>query len=258
MVDDYIEGKTNILKLIENALQESRQAIKLYTGTPVKIKETQFSDCRCIYIPDVSTNTSFFEEAYLDILTQFLYYLREFQLFFLKNNIYLRGGISYGFHYENENFIFSEALIKAFELESNIAIYPRFIFDRKLAKLIKDYYTLYKDYFVKFGLHKMILVDWDGIIFINPFTYSRSLFKLRINGKHPLIGEFLHENDLYEKLKLVDLTMIKPIIEDVERNIKKYELSNPYISLKYKWLYELIQWNIDPSISKINFKYFLE
>lgn len=258
MLYDYLSGNHDIKKTIERALKEAKLADELFKGVQVKLKNTQFSDCRCISIQDISNDYPNFEEVYLDILIYFLIYLREIQMFLLNNEIYIRGGVSCGCHYENGNFIFSKALIDAFELESKKAVYPRIIFDKKLADLIKDYYRLYKNYFIKFGLNKMFLVDWDGIIFINPFNYARSMDKVHTNGEHPLVGPFSDKNQLKRNLTEVDLLFMNHIQNNVTINLQKFEFTNYEIFKKYKWIHELIQWNKNPNTSKIKFEYFLE
>ena len=59
-----------------------------------------------------------------------------FQHSLLINGVLCRGGISYGKHYERSNFLFSEALIKAYRIESEQAGYPRIVIDSDLIDLL--------------------------------------------------------------------------------------------------------------------------
>lgn len=59
-----------------------------------------------------------------------------FQHSLLTQGVLCRGGLSFGKHYEQANFLFSEALIKAYLLESEQASYPRIIIDDDLIDLL--------------------------------------------------------------------------------------------------------------------------
>ena len=48
--------------------------------------------------------------------------LRDFQLELLESDVYIRGGLSLGFHFENQNMIFSQGLINSYDLESKKSI----------------------------------------------------------------------------------------------------------------------------------------
>jgi hypothetical protein len=55
----------------------------------------------------------------------------------LMHNIYVRGGVSLGFHFENENTIFSKGLLNAHSIETKRALYPRIVVDNELINKIK-------------------------------------------------------------------------------------------------------------------------
>jgi hypothetical protein len=67
---------------------------------------------------------------------QFTNQVITFQRSLLVDGILCRGGLSYGKHYEEANFIFSEALIKAYRIESERANYPRIVIDDDLMDLL--------------------------------------------------------------------------------------------------------------------------
>jgi hypothetical protein len=62
--------------------------------------------------------------------------LAEFQLFLALKNIFIRGGLSIGSHYQNENIIFSKGLIHAYLMEKEKAIFPRILIDNRLLKTL--------------------------------------------------------------------------------------------------------------------------
>ena len=115
MVKDYIEGKnTSILDTIKLALKCVESTvdtdIKFINKAPLDIKITfkQFSDCTSISFSHPSlhyleTNKDRFDHELVIALRA----LREFQIELLEADIYIRGGLSLGFHYENENILLS-------------------------------------------------------------------------------------------------------------------------------------------------------
>lgn len=82
-----------------------------------------------------------------------------FQVLALRYTFLTRGSIVIGDLYFDETFIYGKALTKAYELESNIAIYPRIIINDKNCS---DY--MYDDY-----IRSFITRDNSGICYINSF-----------------------------------------------------------------------------------------
>jgi hypothetical protein len=65
-------------------------------------------------------------------LIVFSSYIAIFQrVLLLEHNIFIRGAITEGNLYINEKYVYGSGLIRAHELESEIAIYPRIILDTK-------------------------------------------------------------------------------------------------------------------------------
>jgi hypothetical protein len=56
-------------------------------------------------------------------------------LWFAMDGLFLRGGIAVGRHFENERMIFSEGLVRAYELESTLARWPRTLVDESVEAL---------------------------------------------------------------------------------------------------------------------------
>lgn len=54
------------------------------------------------------------------------------------NNLLARGGISCGNFFKDERMIWGNALIQAYKLEGQIAIYPRIIVEPEIAEIIKS------------------------------------------------------------------------------------------------------------------------
>ena len=104
-----------ILKEIIFAMEEANRSIKEYSEVNKidLIKFKYFSDCISLSIPDFYGKPS---EAVM--LSNFITTLRAYSFYFIRRDLYIRGGASEGYHYEDENIIFSDGLIKAYYLES--------------------------------------------------------------------------------------------------------------------------------------------
>jgi len=70
---------------------------------------------------------------------QFLFFLKmiaKFQYNLFCKGIICRGGIAYGKHFAKEGFLFSAGLINAYNIEKEIARYPRIVVSNDLIELI--------------------------------------------------------------------------------------------------------------------------
>ena len=85
-------------------------------------------------------------------------------LFISKMGYTLRGGISYGNHYESERdrqfFIFSEAFNRAVQLEKDVAKMPRIVMDENAFKYLREIgYPNIDKYFYKDGQDGYFCLD---------------------------------------------------------------------------------------------------
>ena len=238
IVKDYVDKKTDSLDRIKCALKVATSIISVNEdNNSVNTKLKQFSDCTSVavnykYIPDLGDN----EEQFISLIRFLLIILSYFQIELLRSDLYIRGGLSLGFHYENDNMIFSDGLIKAYELESK-AMHPRIILDDEIANILKDLFKTHKDQMSRYGFDKLLVSDWDGLVFINPFDSNALL-----------------SDDKKQEAIIVDRKIILEILKNVENKIK---YKDEKIRRKYIWLKELINWNLDKNSSKIKFEYFL-
>jgi hypothetical protein len=91
----------------------------------VGAKVTQFSDSIILALPYNPAEFSAVVDR-VAILQQAL----------LQDGILSRGGLSYGKHYSDEEFIFSDALIRAYKIERDRALFPRVVVDDDLLDLL--------------------------------------------------------------------------------------------------------------------------
>lgn len=116
----------------------------------------------------------------------------------IGEGIFIRGGITYGDIFYNQDTIFGPAMIEAYDLESKEAIFPRLIVGQNFKKAFeKDFDTLAGSGFVK--------KDGNGIHFLNCF--------LLMEGK-----------DEIEDIRVL-----------IERNIRTFK-ENDHVLEKYCWI----------------------
>lgn len=113
---------------------------------------TQFSDSIVLSVPyDVSQFT-----AFVELIANYQYYL-------LENGLLCRGGISFGKHFQDGTFIFSEGLIKAYRIETSQARYPRVVVDTDIIDLLNGHEVFDSD---------NLLSDADGAKFLHYMRFK--------------------------------------------------------------------------------------
>lgn len=141
MVKSDCENKSDASKYFE-VLRE----INKETREIGECNITQFSDS-VIFALTLS------QENYLKMIK----ILAEYQMKLLYHSIICRGAIAYGKHYKEDDFMFSQALIEAYQLESKDAIYPRIVISENLLEYFKP---LVKDV-------PYLLREKDGFYFVD-------------------------------------------------------------------------------------------
>ena len=113
-----------------------------------------FSDCICTSAPP---NYFGYQWTMLN--------LASIQKSLLKHRILLRGAISIGRHYQSASLIFSEALVRAYQMESHIAMHPRIVLD---AQLVSRFMESLPDGEPREVMTNILLLrDSDNQVFIN-------------------------------------------------------------------------------------------
>lgn len=113
-----------------------------------------FSDCICTSAPP----------NYFGYLWTVLN-LASIQKSLLKHRILLRGAISLGRHYQSDSLIFSEALVRAYQMESHVAMHPRIVLD---ARLVSRFMESLPDGKAREVMTNILLLrDSDNQVFIN-------------------------------------------------------------------------------------------
>ncbi len=174
------EGKYEFFSKLRIALQEAliktfeftKNTFKNFKSLSSKFDEENFEER--LKLKTFSDNVFFSfdyspdDEIQLFLATFYIIYLSTyFQRIMLTHNLYVRGAITIGCNFVDDTMIFSGALIKAFEMEKERAIYPRIVVDKELAeKYVKIKNTLVPcDIFYP----NILVKDWSGTVFCNPF-----------------------------------------------------------------------------------------
>jgi len=71
-------------------------------------------------------------------LVELLFFIKKVFFSFLKHKIFIRGGLSFGQHFESTTLTYSMALANAYALESKDAVYPRIIIDKNIIEMSRD------------------------------------------------------------------------------------------------------------------------
>lgn len=128
-----------------------------------------------------------------------------YQRLMLGKGYFVRGGIAHGFNMVDKNFIFSNALIRAVEIEKE-TIYPRITIHKDLAAIL----IKYNNNPFSFLMKDFLIEDWTKQIFVNPF----------INVEEKTI----------EELKLLPVEILEPWISKIasDQNELSTKINNKY------------------------------
>ncbi|MES2764469.1 MAG: hypothetical protein V4642_01265 [Bacteroidota bacterium] len=235
IISDYDQNEySTALKILKKALEEaiskSVQRIEepntpgiwgvnpYYKNFKALIEYRMFSDCFCISLPYFNNPKDFAVQFGSLSLT-----IRIFQLLLLQKGILVRGGISFGSYYSDENMLFSGALVKAYNLESKHANFPRIIIDEEITdKLLKQ-----NPVFISLlGLKNALVKDtnYDDYAFLNSLNLDEGI-KLNLKEVTDNI------EDLYKELNVEhDYSSLLSVLKNFSQITPEFsaDLSTPF------------------------------
>ncbi|WP_444905075.1 hypothetical protein ACJJIU_10290 [Microbulbifer sp. CnH-101-E] len=124
MVNHDCQTPNGEQKFIESLYECHSETKNLKTDFP-NLQLIQFSDSVVFALPYSTDNYI----ALIKIISDYQYNL-------LSKGILCRGGLSYGKHFSTEDFLFSQGMIDAYRLESEVAITPRVVISKELLDLV--------------------------------------------------------------------------------------------------------------------------
>ena len=155
------------LNVIKEAVEDVKKSIHLAKALNMdqEINYRVYSDNFLFYIEENNNE--------LEALMTLSFLLSKIQqLFLTKYSLLIRGGITQGSFYANEEYLFGAGLIRAYELENCFANYPRIIFDnqeekfsQEIIKALEANERIQKDsdgyYYVQFLTDSVGPIDYD-------------------------------------------------------------------------------------------------
>lgn len=110
-----------------------------------------------------------------------------------KYRYLFRGGATIGNLFLDNVMVWGNGLVKAYELECSLAIYPRIIIDNPILDMLSKDKDFSKEQYDKYN----ITLDFDNMYFLD---YLNAYFKLPLPKEYKT--EFIEENYIYYKDKL--------------------------------------------------------
>lgn len=127
-----------------------------------------------------------------------------FQIAAFGRGISIRGGITAGDFFCNDIFVWGKGLLRAYNLENKVAIYPRIVIDANVLPLLPECDDA--------GHKHHVLTDFDGITFLDYLSFFTM----------PTRNEYI-------KRSLKDIEIIVRTLGDDERAIQKIRWIENYL-----------------------------
>ncbi len=218
------------LSKLKAVLEESFGTLTMYgslsENTKCELNYKLFSDNLNASFSYEEGNLTSFSDALITAIT----FARTYFENMLNNKIVVRGGISFGNDYSNEKLIFSMALVKAYTLESQKAIYPRIVIDNDLIEIVKQSLEVPSQLILDI-LNNSILYDQEGTHFINPSGMAMD-FKSEHYG---------HNGTELDKI------FLKQNIHFANQELQKFNIETEEgkkVAKKYEWLIDILLWTL--------------
>jgi hypothetical protein len=162
------------VSLIKNALDECASVIDEIADKPsiLGLRSAQFSDSIIIsaQLGAIPVNTIMANVYVVD-------FVRTLALKLLNFGVLCRGGVTTGKLYHDERHCFGPALLRAHELESKVAVYPRIVIDERIYRQTGPF------------LPQGIFRSNDGLLILDIFK-REALIKLFGNAPHETMSRF--------------------------------------------------------------------
>jgi len=215
---DFLETKTSIVAFIDllgtseaikndqcganlNAINSILQAAidmcsdKHICEAEVKVKS--FSD-NIVFAMDFTDDLD--SEEKIQRIYNILEICAYFQIAAFQLGISTRGGITIGDFFCNDKFVWGNALLRTYELESKIAIYPRIIVDSNIMPFISKL-AIQKN-------NRYVQTDFDGLIFLDYLSFFEKAtrteyIKRTINDAKRIITTLTNNERAIQKIKWI-------------------------------------------------------
>ena len=190
---------------------------KNYLTDDLKNSEMKFKDklLNAFHVFDDINNTVYQYKAVSDSiflkcnnresLIDFLHLLKKIHVAFIKEGLFLRGGLSYGKHFETDRVTYSHVLTKAHELAEKIAEYPRIVSDKNIILMSEKIRTDLVD--------SNLILKSGNIYFLNIIDSSNWM-------------------DIFESAKSIYISGVEQVNENERARMKQIWFQNYLIEMK--------------------------
>lgn len=201
-------------EIVEALRLSEASGVQFKDGTPsdIDFRISAFSDCVVCSAKLIAKNNLLPASAVAS-------YAGRLALEMLSRGILVRGAITIGNLFHDDHTVFGPALIDAYELESQVALYPRIIVPSKVFGGINMSLSII------FGVewwmqHQPFCEDFDGIYHLDifgPFFMDERPVTLRVKTK-------------------CSLERLGPITSRLVKRVCRTRHKDPRIATKYEWL----------------------
>lgn len=247
IIEEYdSDESSNILNELHDTLEiaikvsiENMIDSKVQTDVKEFLEYRMFSDCLCISLPFIEYGNDFHIQFH-----SLSSIVKAYQLSMMQKGFFVRGGISIGSFYADNNMIFSGGLVKAYKLEQT-AFYPIIAIDDNVIERLKhNFEENEKGLFIKETM--LTFKNNQSKIFLNPFDFldnsNKYLDYLNSTLENLIIND--DNNDPLTKMtnSILKMTssLTKPIFEQAKLSM------NPEVINKGKEdILKIIQFQIE-------------
>jgi hypothetical protein len=185
-------GEDEFLQIIEDAFNEFEPSVEFLGSGRLNLGEDGFASKIEYHI--FSDNILFFIgiDGMSDIeaarrLYCLAYFVANIQQSLLRQKILLRGGLTFGkLYYKRGKYIYGSGLMRAYELESTAANFPRVIIDPKVENVLNAKKSLTEKYI------NLVTMDYSAdFYFVNYFRYATNFHALNMRGNTHIIPKIM-------------------------------------------------------------------
>jgi hypothetical protein len=111
------------------------------------------------------------------------------QFYLLITGLYVRGAVHLGDLYIDETFVYGKSLLEAYEIETNVAKYPRVV-------LSPEFIQVFNDHIEQLISEKILAKDFDGQIYVDYFDFEGD-----DGGRFPVLLEQIRNSIMWSYQK---------------------------------------------------------
>lgn len=114
------------------------------------------------YAYQAISDTIIITSVKVDDLVGLLNVLKNVQLSFLREGLLVRGGVAYERHFKSNTITYSHALALAYQIEIDVAVYPRVVVDHNVIEMQRGNTDAWRQL-----SSSELVCEWNGVYFLN-------------------------------------------------------------------------------------------